>query len=204
MMKRLLPALILLVASPTLFAAEIIVTTLDDNMDSDGMVTLREAILAANTDTAVDGSMKGDGADVIRFAPGLGGGAIPLMSSGDGTAGSSAFGILTDITIEGDRDLGITLELSSGAQPMRFFYVASGGSLSLKDLTLRGGRANGGGGGGSQRGGQGGGAAGMGGAVFNQGSLAIQGCTLVDNQATGGDGSSGAGGGSPSMVKLLP
>lgn len=49
----------------------ITVTSLEDNMDVDGEVTLREAIEAANTDRSVDGSVAGDGADRIRFANGI-------------------------------------------------------------------------------------------------------------------------------------
>ncbi len=49
----------------------ITVTSLDDNITEDGEVTLREAIEAANTDTSVDGSAAGDGADTIVFADGL-------------------------------------------------------------------------------------------------------------------------------------
>ena len=58
----------------------ITVTSLADNTDSDGEVTLREAIQAANTDTAVDGSVAGDGADRIEFAPELAGGTIKLTN----------------------------------------------------------------------------------------------------------------------------
>jgi CSLREA domain-containing protein len=38
-------------------AATITVTTLADNTTVDGLVTLREAIIAANTDTSVDGRL---------------------------------------------------------------------------------------------------------------------------------------------------
>src|SRR5262245_17501663 len=71
--------------------ALITVTSLDDNTTTDGQVTLREAIQAANTDVSVDGSTAGSGADTITFAPALfaGGpqvvnlqGALPNLSSG--------------------------------------------------------------------------------------------------------------------------
>lgn len=51
--------------------AVITVTSLDDNLDIDGEVTLREAVLAANGDESVDGSEAGAGADTIQFADGL-------------------------------------------------------------------------------------------------------------------------------------
>ena len=47
----------------------ITVTSLADNMDVDGQVTLREAIKAANEDVSVDGSVAGNGPDEIRFDP---------------------------------------------------------------------------------------------------------------------------------------
>ncbi|MFM7831653.1 MAG: CSLREA domain-containing protein, partial [Planctomycetaceae bacterium] len=52
--------------------ATITVTSLDDNLNADGFITLREAIQAANTNKAVDGSVAGTvGEDTIVFAPAL-------------------------------------------------------------------------------------------------------------------------------------
>ena len=47
--------------------AVITVNSIADDLVGDGMVTLREAIQAANTDTSVDGSVAGSGADTILF-----------------------------------------------------------------------------------------------------------------------------------------
>ncbi len=55
----------------------ITVTSLADNQD--GEVTLREAVLAANEDRSVDGSVAGSGSDVIKFDPSLAGGTIELQ-----------------------------------------------------------------------------------------------------------------------------
>jgi hypothetical protein len=82
----------------------------------------------------------------------------------------------------------------------RFFFVSGGellapglapGSLTLKDLTLLGGRAVGG------AGGTGGGGLGAGGAIFTEGPLTLVNVTLAANSAVGGEpsGGSGAGGG---------
>src|SRR5947207_2345848 len=51
----------------------ITVTSLADNLNVDGQVTLREAIQAANTNLAVDGSMAGESTvqDTIAFQSGL-------------------------------------------------------------------------------------------------------------------------------------
>ncbi|MFK7821685.1 MAG: choice-of-anchor Q domain-containing protein [Planctomycetaceae bacterium] len=56
----------------------ITVTSLVDNTTADGEVTLREAILAANSDTSVDGSTAGSGPDKIVFAPAITSGTIVL------------------------------------------------------------------------------------------------------------------------------
>lgn len=134
--------------------------------------TLRDAITAANTDTATGGCLAGSGADEIVFAPALtagGDAAITLSTVGNSLAGPAAFGITSAVTIRGPQGAnGITLD-ASGAT-MRHFNVAASGSLTLEYLTLTGGRAQGGPGG---RGGGalpsgGGGAAGLGGVIFTQ------------------------------------
>jgi hypothetical protein len=100
------------------------------------------------------------------------------------------------ITIDGNGAT-IAAEPSPGSPPFRFFYVGAdpnsartlgyttpgAGSLTLDDLTLSGGLAEGGSGGPS-----GGGGAGMGGAIFNQGTLTLDAVTLSGNQALGGSG----------------
>ncbi len=117
--------------------------------------------------------------------------------------------IATQIVIEGN---GATLQVPANdlsgnpIKRLRFFYVGAGpnapatlniitpgaGNLALKNLTLTGGRQVGGTGGSIS-----GGGAGMGGAIFNQGTLQIVNTTLTANSATGGesDGSSPNGGG---------
>ena len=75
-------------------------------------------------------------------------------------------------------------------------------SLTLKNVLLRNGLAQGGNGGNSLTGGGGGGGAGVGGAILNFGGLIIENSTLVNNIAKGGngggiggDGGGGGGGG---------
>ena len=53
--------------------ATVTVTTLADSLATNGQVSLREALQAANTDMSVDGSAAGSGADTIVFAAGLNG-----------------------------------------------------------------------------------------------------------------------------------
>ena len=65
MVSRLEPRVLLTVLTVNSLA--------DDTTAGDGLVTLREAIGAANTDTATDLGQAGAGVDEIVFAPGLAG-----------------------------------------------------------------------------------------------------------------------------------
>jgi len=100
----------------------------------------------------------------------------------------------SDITIEGH---GAKLFIQNGTSPrLRFFFVGADpqatvspgyntpgpGKLTLRNLTLSGGRQKGG----ASASGAG---AGMGGAIFNQGTLNLSAVTLNDNRAIGGDSS---------------
>jgi hypothetical protein len=94
--------------------------------------------------------------------------------------------ISAPVTIVGNRAT-ITREAVAGARTFRFFYVSGGlsgipaGRLTLQNLTLSDGRARGGNSDG------GGGGAGMGGAIFVQGTLALERVTLTGNVAQGGN-----------------
>ncbi len=112
--------------------------------------------------------------------------------------------IASNITIDGD---GATIARgqTSSVPPFRLFFVGANpsnadtldyvspgsGSLTLRDVTLTGGLAQGG------DAIAGGGGAGMGGAIFSQGHLAIDQTTLTGNEAVGGTsgGSEGFEGG---------
>lgn len=180
--------------------ATLMVNSLADNsIAGNGLVTLREAIFAANNDSTTDLGAAGSGADTIVFDPSLTAGGdqtLTVSVIGDTTAGPSAFGISSAVTIIGPTgNNGLTL--SGAGTTQRLFYVAAAGNLTLDSLTLAGGMAKGGNGGT----GGGGGGAGLGGAIFNMGSLTLRSSTLSGNTAQGGDGGGliftygGAGGG---------
>lgn len=165
----------------------IFVTSLADNTTTDGLVTLREAILAAENDISVDGSAAGSGADTIQFAP-IVAGKKPLNLSiiQDSGAGPSAFRITSTIKIIGG---GQIISPGESAPEFRFFEVVAGGNLTLVNLTLSNGVARG-----SAGSAGGGGAPGLGGAIFNSlGTVNIFNCTLSGNQAIGGDNTGGGG-----------
>jgi CSLREA domain-containing protein len=170
-------------------AGLITITSNADTTGSDGVCTLREAITNANNDAGTYGDCAaGSGADTLTFATALAGSVISLATIGDTTLGPTALGVTSNITILGDSNEGITIERSSSAADMRLFYVGAGASLTLKDLTLQGGIARGYDGGAALYGGTGGGAAGVGGAIFNRGTLTLDSLTLLNNQALGGNG----------------
>ena len=102
--------------------------------------------------------------------------------------------IFSNLTIHGN---GATIQRASIPFDFRLFYVSGGlelpaGSLSMDNVTLKGGVAAGGESGG------GGGGLGAGGAIFNQGTLNLTDVTLTNNEALGGSSGLfgvGAGGG---------
>lgn len=113
--------------------------------------------------------------------------------------------IRNDVIIEGN---GSTIVRSKDAAPFRFFYVAPPRSathvsrLTLRNLTLQGGLAQGGAAGlGAPTppagAGGGGGGAGFGGAIFSQGKILLQKVSLISNEARGGNARVDTGVGSP-------
>ncbi|HEY3787711.1 MAG TPA: hypothetical protein VGL71_02600, partial [Urbifossiella sp.] len=124
----------------------ITVTTLDDIVDgdttnsadlmaspgADNSISLREAIEAATNDGT---------ADTIQFDPSLSQGTIDLMTADNGDFGPTSFEISTPITIEGS---GQILNVPEGPGDFRIFAVTSAGSLTLDNLELTGGIAEGG------------------------------------------------------------
>ncbi len=135
--------------------------------------SLRDAIDQANTV---------NDADTIVFAGAAVGGTINLSTFDNRPAsttddlqpvGPTALIITSPITIQGT---GETIT-RTGATAFRLFQVtAFFGNLTLQNLTLTNGLAQGGAGSGV-----GGGAAGLGGAIYNQGTLSISGSTLTLN-----------------------
>jgi CSLREA domain-containing protein len=99
-------ALVLALASlylgpiPVAHAATIVVNTTDDELNSDGDCSLREAIHAANIDTAVSGCAAGDGADTITLPAGYYTLTIPGTDEENNVTGD--LDINSYLTINGD------------------------------------------------------------------------------------------------------
>ncbi len=104
--------------------ASFTVTTTDDELNSDGDCSLREAIQAANTDTAVDACAAGSGADTITVPAG-----IYTLTAGD-------LNVTTDLTVNG---AGAATTIVDGSGITRIFYIASGATVEISGLTIRNG-----------------------------------------------------------------
>lgn len=152
----------------TLLSA-IIVTSLADNLNVDGKVTLREAIQAANADLSVDGSTAGSGADVITFMESLSG-TIGLMLG--------EMGIDTPVTIIGN---GLANTIIDGNDASRMFDISnSAENVTITKLTLTRGKTTA--------------AYESGGAIRlrSTGMLTLSECTLSGNSTIGEQASGGA------------
>jgi uncharacterized repeat protein (TIGR01451 family)/CSLREA domain-containing protein len=136
MLHSLLPAGLLLAAlgGPPAWAASLTVDTLADSVAADAFCSLREAIQAANTDSAVNECPAGDGADTIDFSV-----------SGTITLGSTLPAIVSGSTITIDGGQSITV---SGNNAVRVMFVNNGATLHLQYLTVANGNSGGADGGG--------------------------------------------------------
>lgn len=122
---------------------------------ADGICTLAEAVEAAN-DQGVsipplnDCGSGSAGLNVIQLQAGSYDlTALVAVINGGNTA---TFNIVTPIDVRGVTSDTTTIRRTDGAtDEFRFFYVGSGGGLTLEDLTLSGGFANAGSGGGAVR-----------------------------------------------------
>ena len=142
----------------------------DNTTAGDGLVTLREAIIAANTDTATDGGGTGSGPDMIQFAPSLNGATINLSSLGELTIDHA-------VSIDaGNLPAGLTIKAfdtsAAFGDGTRIFNINDGIAgtainVSFTGLTLTGGDVDGGGG-----------------AIRNTENLTIVRTTVAGNRAT--------------------
>jgi hypothetical protein len=184
---RLTPA-----THPTGLVAHMVVNTAHDETNTPATLSLREALELANGSLSYGALPAAEKAQVtlaagnvstITFDSSLDGSTLTLSTVGDVSAGPSALLVESQVRIEGPTgNNGITL--SAAGTTMRLFDVTSTGNLTLQNLTLRSGTAQG----------HAHGSAGLGGAIFNQGKLTILDSTLTGNTAQGGAGGAGMGG----------
>lgn len=115
----------LAITAPPVYAANLTVNSTSDTITAeDGLCTLREAIINANTDNDTTGGdcIAGSGADTISFS-----------ITGAITLGSILPNITTDITISGPDAADLILD---GNEAVSILTVVSTGTLNLEKLTI--------------------------------------------------------------------
>ncbi len=168
----------------------ITVNTLDDELNSDGDCSLREAITAANTNVAVDACPAGiPGADTIFF------GVTGII-----TLTSSLPNIADALTIDGPGAASLTI---SGNNAVAVFTVNAGKTFNLRKVTIANGRGLDGAGIFNASGGtvdlidstlSGNVAEGWGGGIFNFGAFTVTRSSLIGNRSVHSFLSYGGGG----------
>jgi hypothetical protein len=128
-----------------------------------GNCSIREAIVAANTDSGVDACTAGSGADTVNAS-----GMFVLTTADNGGNGLPV--ITSTITMNGAQ-----INRPSGAPAFRIFAVASTGNLTLNGATVNGGLAR-------DCPNQPGDV--CGGGIASQGTLSVNGSGIVNNAAT--------------------
>ena len=123
-----------------------VTTTHDDELQmvpppDDGDCSLREAIQAANTDTAVDACAAGSGADTITVPPGTY--TLSIGGSGGNDNSGGDLNITDDLTINGAGAATTIIEVDNGH---RAFHISEGAVVEMTGLTVQNGVASFGGG----------------------------------------------------------
>lgn len=126
---------------PIAYADTITVDTIDDELNDDGDCSLREAVVAANTDTAVDNCTAGSGSDTITVPPGTY--TLSLAGAGEDAAQTGDLDLTADVTINGSGQNDTVID---GANADRVFDVPSGVQATISGVTVKNGSATSGGG----------------------------------------------------------
>ena len=125
------------------YAATIPVTTPADEFGAAaGGCALREAVQAANTDTAFGGCPAGNGDDTITLPAGAY--ILSIAGANDDLNQSGDLDIWSNITING---AGAASTIIDGAATDRVLDVLFGAAFSISNITIRNGNVNGTGGG---------------------------------------------------------
>ncbi len=125
-------------AAPGALAATLAVdTVLDDSgMGANGTCSLREAVIAANTDRAVDTCAAGSGADVIQLAAGTY--KLAIAARGEDAAARGDLDLAGDVTIRGAGRDATTID---GGGLDRVFQVIGNRAVRFESLAIMGGAA---------------------------------------------------------------
>lgn len=153
-----------LVPAQQVWAATITVDQAADGASQPGACSLRDALRAAELDSAVQGCAAGSGTDVIRFAAAIGN--IDLLDSGGG-----ALRINSPVILDGE---GRRVSLSRPHTQTPFHVIETSGEhpLELRWITVRGGVSP-----------QLGGIAARGGGIYSSGPLTLSDCIIEGNRS---------------------
>src|SRR4051812_27326374 len=135
---------------PSAASGTIVVNTPFDIVANDGHCSLREAIMAANNDTATGGCNAGSGADQV---------VLPAQRM---TLGGSELNVTTAVTIRGAGASATSIDAHGLSRVLR---VQASGALTIDGVEITGGRTTAGGAGLPS---------GDGGGIFNAGALALR------------------------------
>ncbi len=118
-------------------AAQINVTTTDDELNADGDCSLREALVAASTNTATDACPAGSGVDVDVVS--IPAGAYTLTIAPDGTPDDGEdgdFDLFGDLNIKG---AGARRTIIDADHIDRVFQILATSTVRISDVTIRNG-----------------------------------------------------------------
>ncbi len=162
-------------------ATTITVTTTADDTTVNGNCTLREAIIASNTDTVQDACPAGNGADTVVVPAGIY--KLALAGRLEDAAATGDLDITADVDIVGTGGV-VTIEGSTTGENDRIFDVDPGHAgitVTLTNLVIVDGVTSAG--------------DAQGGGIRNAGTLTVQSCDIVGNYALTDTGLDAEGGG---------
>lgn len=159
--------------TPAARAAIIVPTVFTDDLTVNGNCTLREAVRAANLDTAVDACVAGSGADTIQLAAGTY--TLTVAGSGEELSATGDLDVRANLTVTGRGPTSTIIDGAWAGTPDRIFDVLLNGTqLQASGLTVQDGNAGADDGGGFQA---------------NSGTtLAVSDARLIANRAEFGGG----------------
>lgn len=131
----------LVALAPIVRADTITVTTTADDVVVNGNCTLREAVIAANTDTAVDACAAGNGDDFITLPPGTY--VLTIAGAEEEAAQTGDLDLTGMLTLNG---AGLNDTVIDGSGLDRVFDVQSNAAVHISAVTIRNGNATFGGG----------------------------------------------------------
>lgn len=163
--------LLLAVVAASLGAAVIPVTTTSDSFGAHpASCSLREAIEAANSDSAFDGCPAGAGADVVLLSS-FATYALARAGAEENANQTGDLDVASEITIRGDTSLGLfAWPFVDGDDLDRVIEVRPGGKLTLERVKIVDGSAS------------------IGGGILSRGELVIRDAGVSANTATGSGG----------------